>query len=270
MINKCAVLIPHYNDPAGLNESLQSITSDERLCVFVVDDGSDIKPDEMKARHAYSGELKFIYLPSNQGIDHALNAGLDYIGESYAFIARLDCGDTCAEDRFSKQIEYLEAHPFVMLVGSAVTFITEDGKISFTLRLPTTSDLIRRAMFSNCAFIHPTVMWRSSVMSEIGFYPTTYPAAEDYALFWKFVERYRTANLPEVLVFSKLSPNGISARKRAIQLRSRLRLQREHLTLNVASLLGVVKTLTLMLIPRNIVMTIKKFRLGKEVLNDVA
>ncbi len=107
-------------------------------------------------------------------------------------------------------------------------------------------------------------------MSEIGFYPTAYPAAEDYALFWKFVERYRTANLPEVLVFSKLSPNGISARRRAVQLRSRLRLQWEHLTLNAASLLGVAKTLTLMLIPRDIVTTIKRFLLGKDVLNDVA
>jgi glycosyltransferase involved in cell wall biosynthesis len=269
-MNKCAVLIPHFNDPTGLYESLRSITPDERLCVFVVDDGSNLKPDEIEAREIYRGELKFIYSPSNQGIDHALNAGLEHIGESYAFIARLDCGDTCAKDRFSKQIEYLEAHPFVMLVGSAVSFVTEEGEISFTLRLPTTSDLIRRAMFSNCAFIHPTVMWRASVMSEIGFYPTTYPAAEDYALFWKFVERYRTANLPEVLVFSKLSPNGISARRRAVQLRSRLRIQREHLTLNAASLLGVAKTLTLMVIPRNIVTLIKRFLLEKDVLNDAA
>ncbi len=90
-MNKCAVLIPHYNDSAGLNESLQSITPDERLCVFVVDDGSNIKPDEMKAREVYRGELNFIYLPSNQGIDHALNAGLERIGEAYAFRSETGC-----------------------------------------------------------------------------------------------------------------------------------------------------------------------------------
>ena len=125
--SRCAVLIPHYNNPEGLLKSLSSIGKDEAVDVWVVDDGSQRKPDETAAKKAFDGRIRFGYLPRNQGIQFALNAGLVEIEQHYEYVARLDCGDTCAPNRFRLQMEFLDNNPKIMLLGSAVTFVDTEG-----------------------------------------------------------------------------------------------------------------------------------------------
>jgi hypothetical protein len=151
-------------------------------------------------------------------------------------------------------------HPDVMLLGSAVTFVDTAGQPQYTLTMPLTSDEIRRAMHLNCAFIHPTVMWRCSAMTVTGHYPVDYPMAEDYALFWRFVESFATENLPMALVSAEINASGLSIGRRAEQLRSRLRLQLRYAKCNGATVKGIVKTLVLMVTPYSLVLWLKRRR----------
>jgi glycosyltransferase involved in cell wall biosynthesis len=255
---RCAVLIPHYNNPEGLLKSLSSIGKDEAVDVWVVDDGSQRKPDETAAKKAFDGRIRFGYLPRNQGIQFALNAGLLEIEQHYEYVARLDCGDTCAPNRFRLQMEFLDNNRKIMLLGSAVTFVDTEGDPQYTLTLPVKARKIRRAMHLNCAFVHPAVMWRCSVMSRLGSYPIDYPMAEDYAFFWKFVSRFETANLQAALVSCEINPNGLSISRRKQQLQSRLRLQLRYARANAATVYGVIKTLALMAIPYSMVLWLKR------------
>jgi hypothetical protein len=259
-INRCAVLIPHYNNPHGLLKSLSSIGIDEAVDVWVVDDGSRLKPDETAARKAFGGLIRFVYLPRNQGIQFALNAGLVEIEQRYEYVARLDCGDTCVPHRFRLQMEFLDANQAVMLLGSAVTFVDVQGHPQYTLTLPEEARKIRRAMHLNCAFVHPAVMWRCAVMAGLGSYPVDYPMAEDYAFFWKFANGFETANMPASLVFCEINPNGLSISRRKLQLQSRLRLQMRYARADAATLLGVAKTLALMTLPYSLVLGLKRRR----------
>src|SRR5690242_1544998 len=99
------ILIPVYNNLAGLIRSLSSIMyPSQQFLVLVVDDGSDcpIDLDSISGRLVHPVPLQVIRSEKNEGITHALNRGLDFIYRHYSvdFIARLDCGDTCHPDRF--------------------------------------------------------------------------------------------------------------------------------------------------------------------------
>jgi glycosyltransferase involved in cell wall biosynthesis len=258
----CALLIPHYRNIAGLARSLASIGQDECIDVFIVDDGSGLLIDEVALGKVFlaQGSLYFIYLSENQGIAHALNVGLARIGQQYKYIARLDCGDLCAPDRFKRQMAFLDQYLDIALVGTAVTFVNQQGKPQYTLRLPENAAHIRQAMHLNCAFIHPTVMWRASMAEKVGRYPLHYPMAEDFAFFWLFVQQFNTANLSDVLVWAEVNPAGLSLRKRQQQLRSRLRLQWRYFDGRIRACYGILKTLLLMLLPYQWILIVKQIR----------
>jgi glycosyltransferase involved in cell wall biosynthesis len=230
-MNRIALLIPHYNDAEGLYASLASIDPGEQADVFVVDDGSQrIHIDEPQARAAFraQGCLSFIYLPQNLGIDGALNAGLAQIHQrGYTYVARLDCNNRHIGQRLRIQAEFLDAHPEVCLLGTAADYFRGD-KVCFTVRHPQSHEAIRRAMQKDSAFIHSSVMFRVSLVDEIGLYPVAFPAAEDFEYFWRMLERHRVANLPQVLIRNEYNDGGISMTRRRRQQTSRLRILLRH------------------------------------------
>lgn len=267
-MNTLICLIPHYNNPEGLAKSLASIGKDEACDVLVVDDGSLKKPlDEEAARATFAakGEIHFLRLPQNRGIEHALNAGLDWIAaHGYELVARLDCGDENLPDRFARQTAFLAEYPDVMLLGGAASFVDQQGVEQFVLRHPTGHRAIWWALKSNSAFIHPTVMFRVKALKATGVYPLDLPAAEDYGLFWEFAKRFPVANLPDVLIRYELDPGGISLSRRRRQLQSRLRLQWRNRDRTNTAWFGMLRTLLLMLLPYGLVFRLKSaLRSGK-------
>lgn len=247
-----AVLIPHYDNLEGLRRSLASITADDPADVVVVDDGSAQPPTEDFVRSAVAGtrRVTVLALPTNAGIEAALNAGLDSIvAAGYEFVARLDCGDRNVGRRFAAQADYLQAHPNVLLLGAAARFVDTDGTTLFVRQMPTEQREIVAFMWKNNAFMHPSVMFRASVVGTVGHYPTRFPAAEDYAYFWAIMEAGGVANLPEVLIEYEVDPGSISRSKRDRQLRSRLLVQRLHADGSMASRLGILRTRMLLATP---------------------
>lgn len=260
-MNKLICLIPHYNNPQGLVRSLASIGADEACDVLVVDDGSVKNPlDEDGARAAFraQGSVHVLRLPHNQGIEHALNAGLAWIGEQgYEWIARLDCGDENVPDRFARQMAFLDENPHVALLGGAASFVDQQGVEQFVLRHPSESRAIWWALKMNSAFIHPTVIFNRDAIKVTGPYPLDLPAAEDYGLFWKFAKIFPVANLPDVLIRYELDPSGISLSKRKRQLKSRLKLQWRNRDTSYTAWYGLACTLAVLLLPDHVISRLK-------------
>lgn len=250
------VLIPHYNNLPGLQNSLASIHFPSKIDVLVVDDGSSEKPDLEQLNSDFGDRLNLhlLFNQQNQGIEITLNNGLSYILShmSARYIARLDCGDLCAPDRFTKQKAFLDANKDVYLIGSWVEFFYQ-GKPVYTYKAPTNHQDIQNNMFLKCSFIHPSVMFRTAALKETGLYPLQYEAAEDYALFFKFVRRFRTHILPEALTFCELNPKGISRTKRTVQLKSKIRIILDNKSLSPYFLLGLGRSYLLLLLPYSIV-----------------
>ncbi|MBI4978307.1 MAG: glycosyltransferase [Spirochaetes bacterium] len=214
-MNDIAVLIPYYNDPEGISRTVRSIQEEISIDIIIVDDGSSLLPnwDEI-AQYASHHTIKTISLEKNEGIEHALNAGLKYIiSKGYMFTARLDAGDIVVQHRFIKQRDYLMQHPIVCLVGTWGRLVDCSGKALGIRKYPTEHKDIERYMYFFSGFMHPSVMFRTLAVEQVGMYPTQYKYCEDYAFFFKFIKYFKTANLPEVLMEYEINPRGISQSK---------------------------------------------------------
>lgn len=265
-MNNVIILIPHFNNFTGLSNSIFSIAKEEKVDVLIVDDGSTtsiIKESELLKFKKFNGTISFIYNKENLGIEHVLNQGLQHINSenTYEYIARLDCGDLCLENRFSLQEEYLEKNSTCKLVGSNAIAIDLNGKELYKTILPEFSSKIKNKMFVNAMFLHPTVMFCSSLINEIGFYPTEYKAAEDYAFFFKIVQKYQTHNIQKCLLKYEINPNGISLSMRNQQVSSRIQIIKDNFYFGYWPIYGLLRNYALRyLISQKIINWIKNHK----------
>jgi glycosyltransferase involved in cell wall biosynthesis len=254
------ILIPYYNDFEGLVYSINSIEYPKaKYCILIVDDGSDwqLDRDMLTARISDNISFEILRLHKNQGITKALNTGLAWINNQTAFryIARLDCGDWCCSNRFYEQVNFLDEHPEVQLLGSWCVFEDASGKVAYTYRTPVSADAIRRAMHFRNVFIHPTVMWRTGNVSS---YPDNFPYAEDYGLFYHIMRYQSVAIIPQILMKCKLSVSGLSWKHRRLQLASRAKVVRELAGNKILMALGILKISFLKILPYDFILQLKK------------
>ncbi len=262
MVNDVILLIPHYNNADGLKKSLKSIGKTEKIDVLIVDDGSHkncIIEDDVRACFIASGTVFFKYLKTNQGIEHALNTGLKFILKNkYKYTARLDCGDLCYENRFKKQLTFLQNNPNISLVGTNVKFYSPQNKFLYALSLPELDTDIRKKMYINAMFIHPTIMFSNHILKKTGLYPTNYKAAEDFAFFFKVIKYYKVANINEFLVNCELNPDGISKVQRNSQAKNRIKIILENFYFGFYPIYGLLRSLLLFVLPVWFLLQIKR------------
>ena len=266
------LLIPFFNNLPGLIRSLQSVAYNPLAYgLLIVDDGSRemLRYEDLTSHLPQSLSLTILRLRENQGITQALNTGLKWLEENgnSRYVARLDCGDLCMPDRFTRQVVFLDGHPEVGMVGSWCIFKNFRTGDSYRYVTPTEHKKILREMHFRNVFIHPTVMWRSDMTKKIGVYPETFPHAEDYGFFYKIISATEAAVLPTDLVICEINPQGISLHFRREQLKSRAKVVRQYGNNGLFRLLGVIKLWLLMVIPYKFILEIKKFIYGIKHLN---
>lgn len=256
-INKTLVLIPHFNNPIDLEDSIYSM-SNQKVDILIVDDGSVNKFSESHIKNITNnkGKTFFLYLTINKGIEKALNTGLEFaLQKDYEYLARLDVGDLCCNDRLFKQEKYLDENDDISIIGSYVEFF--DDNRTYIVKPPTSHSLIHKKMYLNSMFIHPSVMFRVNCLYTTGLYPYNYPAAEDLALFFTFIKHFKGANIPEILTKCKISVSGISESKRNRQVITRIKLILENFYFGYYPLYGLLRNFILLITPYKITKFLK-------------
>jgi glycosyltransferase involved in cell wall biosynthesis len=259
-MKEIAVLIPVFNNQEGLIRSIESIVDDKvNYDIVIVDDGSK---NEINLPENLLKNQKVIILRSieNKGISYALNMGLDFlIEEGYKYIARMDAGDVCLPGRLFEQHKYLHDNNEYMMVGANVEFIDGFGKILYYYALPNDYQKIRRKMHIYNCFIHPAVMFKTSIVKEIGKYSHDYTDAEDYEYFFRIINKYKATNINSYFIRKEITHNSISSMKRNQQMISKIKIQRKYFNLLLPeSYIGILWSLALFKIPMNHLMKIKK------------
>jgi glycosyltransferase involved in cell wall biosynthesis len=261
------LLIPYYNNLAGLVRSLQTVSYDPlKYGLLIVDDGSReaVLHSDLAPHIPATVPVEIIRLPLNEGIARALNAGLHWLEDkkNFRYVARLDCGDLCVANRFRRQVEFLDAHPDIDLVGSWCLFRDFSTGQTFRYKTPTEHGKIVRGMYFRNMFIHPTVIWRATVKEKAGNYPEIFPHAEDYGFFYEILSKGKAAVIPEDLVIAEINGKGISLKFRKEQLMSRARVVRQYGQNGVLRLMGVIKLRFLRVIPYKLLYQVKKALYG--------
>ena len=260
---KLAVLIPHYNEPEAILKSLKSIEYDGKLAIVIVNDGSKKKYDKEKIESIGSDKYTYHFLSneSNQGIERTLNKGLKFIYENlsdYSYVARLDCGDLCINDRLNKQIQFLEKHPNIHLLGAQIELIDTEGNFLFSVNLPLEHDkIMKRMFFNNMIYNGTSILKIRPIIETIGYYPLNFPASEDHAYFFSIGKKFEVANMPEFLYRYEINPNSISSLKRRQQVLTRLKIIRYNFYLGYYPIVGFIRNLILLFLSRELTTRLK-------------
>jgi glycosyltransferase involved in cell wall biosynthesis len=161
--------------------------------------------------------LNWQKLKKNQGLSAALNAGIQ--AAQHHWLARMDADDICEPTRFEKQLTYLQKHPEIDVLGSWITeFETDIKQPSAVRKLPETHAEILRYARWRCPFNHMTVMYKKSVLEELGKYKNYGAVGDDYELWARFLMHgHKAANIQESLVWARTGQDFFSNRRRGIQ-----------------------------------------------------
>ena len=167
------------------------------------------------------------------GIIPALNAGLEVCRGAY--VARMDADDLCVPERLTKQAAYLDAHPAVGLVASWVagfpaSALREGFRIYIDWLNSLVSDAeIKRELFVESPFAHPSVMYRRELVQQLGGYQE-HSWAEDYDLWLRMATAGVTfAKIPEVLVEWRDHPTRLTRSDSRYSVKNFLRAKAHYL-----------------------------------------
>lgn len=218
MNHSVAIILSVYRaeKPQYFYESLSSLFAQTmKVDVYLYVDGpiTESLQDVIKYFEKYQNFYTF-YGEVNKGLAFALNTLIDItLSKRYTYIARMDTDDISHQNRIEKQFAFLEKQNDIDVLGSYCHEFGSEYALDLK-RVPLDHDSLKKYSIIRCPFIHPTVMFRSTVFEGGIRYPLDTRFTEDMALWLNLLEKgFRFHNLPEVLLDYRINANTFSRRR---------------------------------------------------------
>jgi glycosyltransferase involved in cell wall biosynthesis len=214
-----SVCMPVYNTEPYIAEAVESILAQtyHNFEFIVIDDGSTDRSLAILERYAARDPRIRLSSRPTAGYLVRLNEMLDEARGD--LIARMDADDVAMPERFTRQIDFLDAHPEVVAVGSRILAIDFDGDpIVEFCTIEDHEEIDRAHLEVRGGYInHPAAMIRTGAIRTIGGYRAAYWPGEDVDLWLRLAEIGRLANLPERLLKYRQHLESIGYTRHAIQ-----------------------------------------------------
>lgn len=208
-----------YNGAAFLAEAIESVLAQSftDFEFLILDDGSQDATASIAASYARADPRIRLIARENRGLIASLNEL--FAAARAPLVARFDADDICAPNRFARQIAFLAAHPDHGLVGCDTPYIDAAGAPAANPPIQRPHDHAELCvnLEEGPLVCHSAVMVRRDLVLAAGGYRPAYAHAEDYDLWLRLAGLTRLANLPEPLVFYRITPGQISSRHMVAQ-----------------------------------------------------
>ncbi len=202
------VLMPVFNGARFLRKAIESILRQTHrdFELLIINDGSTDRSRDIVLSYD-DPRITFVENSENMGLAAALNAGIRLA--KYELVARQDADDISLPDRLAMQVDFLERNQSVALVGTQATIIDQQGfRAGLVLDRACTHDSIRWDLLFDNGFTHTSVMFRGSIVAQLGGYDSTFRYCQDYALWTQIARHHCVANLDVCLVQYRVHPFG--------------------------------------------------------------
>lgn len=209
---KLAVILPAYNAENFIAECLESLLNQtfSDFCILVVNDAStDNTGKILETYAAKDARLRIYHFSENQGEPAVMQFAMDMLNYmNVEYVARMDADDICVPHRFEKQVQYLDEHPEIDILGSNA-LLFNNGQTDKTTKVSTLPLLDKdiKAHFSLARdnIINPSSMWRHSSIKALGINYAQTATAPDFHMWVQCALHKKTfANLPEPLLLYRI------------------------------------------------------------------
>ncbi|CAH0495752.1 hypothetical protein NVSP9465_00761 [Novosphingobium sp. CECT 9465] len=179
---------------------------------LILDDGSTDGSVDIAHHHAAQDSRIRVIARENRGLIASLN---ELLKEARApLFARMDADDICRQDRFARQVAFLDAHPDHGVIGTWTEDIDEFDRpfVTTAPEHPVTCEDVLAVIEQRSPLSHPTIMARRDILRAVGGYHVAYRHCEDYDLWLRLASVTKLANIPERLLSYRHYANQISNR----------------------------------------------------------
>lgn len=229
-----SVLMPVWSQEKlpFLEKSIQSMLNQTLIpyeFVFVFDEAISHEMDSLiKSLILPHAKIQYVeaYHLQGCGLGALLNLGVQKC--SCPFIARMDSDDISSPNRCEKEFHILNSLPTLAVVGAFLTEFREDPHLSESLRkVPEQGiQLEHFAKFRN-PMNHPTVMFRKSIVLEVGNYNPSFSHCEDYELWYRIIKSgYSIYNIQESLLHFRTGNTFLTRRSQTKNIKSYVKLKK--------------------------------------------
>ena len=212
-----SVVLVACNVDRFLAESIESVLGQTypEFEFIIIDFGSTDRSEAIAASYAAKDiRIKRHKIPPCS-LPEARNTGCFLARGQY--IAIMDADDVSLPNRLLWEIEFMEKHPEVGVVGGAVQWINAHGRPLQTAQHPVGHREIQSDLKTHCVLWHPTVLIRKEAFVLVGGYRRAFTVSHDYDLWLRIAEHCQIANLERVVLQYRMHAFQVSLRKRMQQ-----------------------------------------------------
>lgn len=181
---RVTVLMSVYNGEKFLREAIDSIL-DQTFSDFEFVIYDDCSTDSSaQIIRSYSDD-RIVYRRNEVNVGLTKNLADGVVRARGEYIARMDADDISYPDRLSKQVEWMDAHKDVSILGSPVVYFDDKGKDVGVAQQPIGDEEIKARLFVSFTLMHPTIMIRVADLKNNNInYNPDYRCSQDHALYF--------------------------------------------------------------------------------------
>ncbi|MGT2752200.1 glycosyltransferase [Streptococcus porcinus] len=219
MIKSYSVLMSVYikENSGFLKEALDSIFNQTVLTddLVLVCDGpltNELEETIEQYKNNFPKIINIIRIEKNMGLGFALNTGLKYCKNE--LVARMDTDDISLPNRCELQLSKFDKNKeLTLLSGKILEFQSNSEIITGNRVVPLLNDEIIKFSKRRNPFNHPAVMFRKSVVEEVGGYDEKFHLFEDYYLWVRILKaKYIGENIEKPLLLMR-TPSDLYLRR---------------------------------------------------------
>lgn len=194
-----SVVMSTYNTPEEyLCQSIESVLqqSEKNFEFIIIDDGS-LNGDADIVRKYTDSRIHLIVNEENLGLAKSLNRGLEFASGKYIF--RMDSDDIALPNRFEIQLQFMEKHPDVDILGArAMCFGSKTGPAILDYG---NDAYVKSVLFMSDLLLHPTIVMRKESLDRYGLkYNPELRRAQDYDLWVRASEVCKIEIIPDIVL----------------------------------------------------------------------
>lgn len=218
-----SVIMSIYNGEQFLSDAILSVLNQTftDFEFIIINDGST--DNSLKIAQSFSQQDRRIKLfdRKHSGLANALNFALAKCNGKY--IAHIDADDVWLPEKLDLQINFLNNHPDISIIGSSIIFINKEGreirKVGFNKQEFYDNQRIRKEIVKRNLFCHSSVVFRKYVLESSGNYDPNFEVSLDYDLWSRILSNAKGVILKMPLVKYRTHNNMLSTTHRKLLIR---------------------------------------------------
>ncbi len=192
-----SAIIPTYNRAAFLREAIDSVLAqtERDFELIVVDDGSS---DETRSLCGSYGDKLRYFFQSPRGVSAARNSGLRQARGRW--VAFLDSDDLWAPNKLARQVEWMAAHPEILLCYTDEIWIRRGRRVNQKKIHHKAGGWIYPLCLPLCLISPSSVLMRRELFEQAGVFDEALPICEDYDLWLRLTARFEAGFIAAPLI----------------------------------------------------------------------